>query len=442
MSVGKKSIGYIALAAAVAAVIIAISVVLPFGHIAQPPQTQSVVAIQLTDPPQVPAGTQWLNLSYSSITVLYSTPSTSSSASGQSSISETTFTPSAGSATVDLMALENVSQTVATADVPSGATVYSVPFVVSSAKIDVNGQVSQVSLASGSNLQVTIAHPEPVQSGSSILLELNPVIVNATNGYTLIPSAVGIMSSCGSSDSCEIGAKTHVTNNEEGELNSARGSLSANITSFSVSGETTTFSVQVNNTGNTPVMLVAIGLHGSFTVAGAGCPSGSGEGDASQQGMGDGGHCEHPSEVVFVPAVVESSSSSTSITASPLTSAAGSSSSTSSSSSSTSGTGASGCITAQLRLVYGGEQGDNAENNVEGGGLNITPGQCYVLTFSGIISTGASGHVLIPNTSSGQSFEVHVIASAGAELQLGCSISNSLLMCPLSTSSLSIGLDN
>ncbi len=442
MSVGKKSIGYIALAAAVAAVVIAISVALPLGHIAQPPQTQSAVAIQLTDPPQVPAGTQWLNLSYTSITVLYSTSSTSSSSSGQSSVSQTTFTPAAGSATVDLMALENVSQTVGTADVPTGATIYSVTFAVSSAEIDINGQVSQVSLASGTNLLITIAHPEPVQSGSAVLLELNPVIVNTSNGYTLIPSAVGIISSCGSGDSCNIGVRTRITSNQEGELEGAKGSLSANITSFSVSGETTTFSVQVNNTGNTPVVLVAIGLHGSFTVAGAGCPSGNGEGESSQQGMGDGGQCEHPDEVVFVPAVVESSSGSTSITASAMTSAAGSSSSTSSSSSSTSGTRASGCVTAQLRLVYGGEQGDNAENNGEGGGLNITPGQCYVLTFSGIISTGASGHVLIPNTSSGQSFEVHVIASAGAELQLGCSISNSLLMCPLSASSLSIGLDN
>ena len=136
---------------------------------------QSVLLVQLTDPPVVPAGTTVLNLTYSAIILLVSEPTltteTSTSTVTQGTSTTTTkslitqtqngvvttqsvkITPSGGSASVNLLKLQNVSETLASAALPNGSTIYSVTFVVSSIAITKNNTVYTESLATGGRSQ-------------------------------------------------------------------------------------------------------------------------------------------------------------------------------------------------------------------------------------------------------------------------------------------------
>lgn len=143
------------------------------------------VAVQITDPPNVPAGTQQLIVSYSSVQVhvLGSTQSGWVSASGSGSL--------------NLLALTNVSQTIANAEVRENATVNLVRFNVTSAKIVINGATYNVSTP---NSQVTVAvtGSEKINSSSAVLIDFYPTVTGHANVYILVPAARAIVVSSNS----------------------------------------------------------------------------------------------------------------------------------------------------------------------------------------------------------------------------------------------------
>ncbi|MDG6914021.1 MAG: DUF4382 domain-containing protein [Nitrososphaerota archaeon] len=425
MSVGKQALKYTAAAVAVAAIIIVGSTTylgVGLGTTATSSTTgaqgatAAQLAIQLTDPPIVPRGTTSLNLTYTSIALLAGEPASN----GQQTTTTVSLTPKGGSATVDLLSLQNISQTIALTPLPNGSTIYSFTLSVTSINIDVNGTISPVTLATGgSSLTVTLARPAPLDGNSIALLQLNPVIVSTPTGYQMIPSAVGIVrgASPANDNEDQIGYRQHLNSQEQDQLQRAEGNLSATLTALSVSGNTTTISIQVNNTGSIPVVLNAIGVHGNLTAAGLTCTqnngnsnsqssdgSGSGSTTSTAQGSNsndnaksgrhgqdshqrDGCEAESMNEIVFVP--VNSTVSGT------------------------------GCVALKMQLVTG----DSGENGPHG--LTLSSGQCVTLTFTGEISTGRigsgnSGFVLVPSTVSGQVYIIHVIASQGANAQLSC----------------------
>jgi hypothetical protein len=100
-------------------------------------------------------------------------------------------------------------------------------------------------------------------------------------------------------------------------------------------------------------------------------------------------------EVVFVPVAPTTSTTISNTTTTATTSAA--------------------CTSAQMKLVNGDSEG---EGNDRGFALNA--GQCINLTFTGTITFGESANVLVPSTAAGQSYDVHIIASSGANLELSC----------------------
>jgi hypothetical protein len=55
-------------------------------------------------------------------------------------------------------------------------------------------------------------------------------------------------------------------------------------------------------------------------------------------------------------------------------------------------------------------------------GLTLKAGQCVVLTFTGKLSFGNSNFVLIPSTSSGQVYVLHIVGSIGANQLVGCTL--------------------
>lgn len=404
-SVGKKTVGYVASAVILSALIIIASTLylgLPVltstsaiptssTSIAGP---QSLLVVQLTDPPQVPLGTKSLNLTDSSIVLVVGEPS----GNGKVNPTSVTVTPTSGSATLNLLRLQNVSQTIASANLLNGSIIYSVTFTVSSISIDVNGTVSPVTLATGGNtFSVTIAQPTSLQGENVALLQLNPIVVGTPSGYQLIPSAVGVIKHSEGQGQEQIGFQHTLSRNDTGQLQNARGNLTANLLTLSVTGNITSVTVQVKNTGGAAVTLNAIGLQGNFTTTDSGCST-----STTARGQGaDHRRCEmpeHMNEVVFVPVVpTASTTTSSQSTSSTATSAA--------------------CTSGQMSLVNGG--GGNQDHDR---GFVLQAGQCVNFAFSGEITFGESGNVLTPSTANGETYEVHVIGSEGANLQLACTL--------------------
>jgi hypothetical protein len=393
-SVGKKTAGYVVSAAILSALIIVASTLylglpvltstsaVPTGSTYSIAGPQSLLVVQLTDPPQVPLGTRSLNLTDSSIALVVGEPS----GSGKVNPTTVTVTPASGTATLNLLRLQNVSQTIATTNLPNGSTIYSVTFTVSSISINVNGTVSPVTLATGGNaFSVTIAQPTSLQGENVALLQLNPIVVGTPSGYQLIPSAVGVIKHFEGQGQEQVGFQHTLSHNDTGELQNAKGNLTANLLTLSVSGNTTSVTVQVKNAGSAAVTLNAIGLQGNFTTTGSVCPVSKGQGFEHHG-------CEMPermNEVVFVPVVPTASSTATSTT----------------------------CASGQMNLISG-----DGENQGHDRGYVLQAGQCVNFAFTGKITFGESGNVLVPSAANGQTYEVHVIGSEGANLQLTCTL--------------------
>jgi hypothetical protein len=402
MSVRKETIIYAAAALVVSGVIIAASLLslgiqLPLATTSSGAEggPTAVLAIRLTDPPQVPHLTSSLNLTYTSLDLLAGEPGSN----GQITTKTATVTPSGGSATVDLLKLQNESETIALANLPNDSILYSVTFNVSSIHIDVNNTVSVVSLAtSGTSFEVTIAQPSPCRTGDFALLQLNPVVVNTPTGYQLIPSAVGVMGHEVNQGEDMIWSRHQISTGDNNRLAGVHGNVTASLVSLSVSGNVTSLKVLVNNSAGFSIDINALGLHGNFTVLGNICqtpgwsrPGGMGGGDMNSQGNHNGpqSHCEvpvHMSEVVFVP--VESTLTS------PTTSTK--------------------CYTGTMSLVNG-FGGDRTK-------VTLAPGQCLELTFVGVLSLGEAPFILIPSTGTGQTYVLTVIGSNGAHQMIQCSL--------------------
>ena len=391
-----------------------------------PVSGQSVLLVQLTDPPVVPSGTTVLNLTYSAIILLVSVPtfttetSTSTVTEGTSTSTTTTeitqtqsgvvttqsvkITPKNGSASVNLLKLQNVSETLASAALPNGSMIYSVTFQVSSITITINNTIYTVSLATGgSSLLVTLAQPSTIQGTNAMLVDLTPTVVNTTSGYQMIPSAVGIIRPEAdiTGQEQQVGHENNLTNQDQQYLQRAMGQVSASLVSMSVSRNTTTISVEVNNTGNSTIGLTAIGIHGNFTAQTAACTISTTNGQ-NNKGFDPQFGCYDiygMSDFVFFP-------------------------------NSTVTTPSSGCATGTMQLLNMAAAVDqNQQDGLHAGNhLVITAGECVILTFSSTITVG-HGTVLLPSTLAGQQYTVQVIATNSAETMLSCTLPASATSC-------------
>jgi len=283
--------------------------------------------------------------------------------------------------------------------------------------------VSSASLATGGNsFSVTISQPSALLGENVALLQLNPIVVGTPTGYQLIPSSVGVIKHSQGQGEEQLGWQHQLTPSDNGELQNARGNLTATLTALSVSGNTTSVTVQVRNTGGAAVELNAIGLHGNFTTAANQCSTTMVFGAPGHKSQGHGGNnkqdnnhgmCElpgHMNEVVFVPV-------------SPTTSST-TSKSTSTSTTTTTSTASAACSSGQLKLVngVGGTEGTNK-------GFTLQAGQCVSFTFTGVITFGESANVILPSTAAGQTYDVNVIASNGANIDLACTLPLSATSC-------------
>jgi len=377
--------------------------------------TNSLLVVQLTDPPSVPEGTIWLNVTYSSLSLLVGEPTGSA---GQLNPQTLTVTPSEGSATLDLLGLQNIAETIASASVPDGSALYSVTFTVTSISIDVDGTVSPVSLATdGNTFTVTMGNVPTLHGTNLALLQLNPVVVNDPDGYTLVPSSVGVLRQSEGQGESNVGWKHGLSNDDDDSLNYAKGALSANLVSLTTSGTTTSLTVEVANTGSVAVNLEAIGMTGQFGASG-GCQSSSSTTSttststetatgwnqpwANQEGNWQNFACfmaSHWNILAFVPVIPTAASATTSSTSTTT------------------------CGTGQLSLL-------SRDFDGRFGGLSLSPGQCVDLTYTGTITFGDTGITIVPTTTAGAVYHVSVLATNGANLGLTCTLGTTISCTP------------
>ncbi len=291
----------------IAAIVVISSIIVgPLGNIFPSTSIGTVaLLVQLTDPPNVPVGTQWLNLTYSNLELYVVKEGTS-----------TGWTATGSSGTVNLQSLINISKTIGIIQIPNGSSVDQIRFDIASVQINVNGTVYSVDTPN-SALIVPITGGNKLESLSSTLLQLSPTVTEtvATAGtaptFLLVPSATAVIreGSQVSQDQAKVGAETQLTSNDRAELEGARGNVSVVSTTLSVSGNKTSFSITIKNSGNVSVALEAVSLHGGFNVSSTSTSCQTSQSTSTTMGSEDSStdsnpcassEVEYPNELVFL----------------------------------------------------------------------------------------------------------------------------------------------
>ncbi|MGC8651983.1 MAG: DUF4382 domain-containing protein [Candidatus Micrarchaeia archaeon] len=224
-----------------------------------PPASLGTLTFQLTDPPEVPNGTQALVISYASLSAHYIAKNgTSSWASAQ------------GSGSVNLLSVVDVSQVIGKASIPLNATVDMVRFNITGATITISNVTYNVTVPS-QQLTVHVANANRVNGTNSALIDLTPVVaaIYTSNStiFVLVPSVRAIViGSSKASSSARVGATVAINATEKHELELSRPSISVSSGSLSQIGNTTSLSVTVVNNANTSVSIKHIAVFGNYTV--------------------------------------------------------------------------------------------------------------------------------------------------------------------------------
>jgi len=221
--------------------------------------------VMLTDPPTVPAGTTWLNLTYTQIS-LHAVFSNGTSK----------WVPINVSGMVDLFSLVNMSKTVASTTLPKDTTVDRIQFTISTVQAKVNQSVYNVTALSN-ELIASIANSQKLNQTQGVLFDFQPTLVqiqatNSTGGsvnyFVLVPSSTATVVSNISSDHLKVGTIVQIGENDHVKLISVKQEVTKKIVvtsaSLTVKGNVTNFSVTLANEGNMNATLSGLTLTGVF----------------------------------------------------------------------------------------------------------------------------------------------------------------------------------
>ncbi|MCL4375820.1 helix-turn-helix domain-containing protein [Candidatus Marsarchaeota archaeon] len=137
------------------------------------------IPISITDPPQVPVGTQALYVNYSALNLLLNTTN------GPAWVNVNS------SGRLNLMSIINTSQIIGEIGIKPDSSVYAAKFIITSASMEINNVTYNVELTSG-NLIANVENSGRLNSSSGLLLDLYPIVVptetqNATK-FIMLPS--------------------------------------------------------------------------------------------------------------------------------------------------------------------------------------------------------------------------------------------------------------
>jgi len=221
--------------------------------------------VMLTDPPTVPAGTTWLNLTYTQVSLHVVYPNGTS-----------IWVPINVSGTVDLFSLVNMSKTVASTTLPLNTTVDRIQFTISTVQAKVNQVVYNVTALSN-ELIASITNSQKLNQTQGVLFDFLPTLVqiqatNSTGGsvsyFVLVPSSTATIVSSISSDHMKVGTIVKIGEKDNVKLISVKQEVAKKIevtsSSLTVKGNVTNFSVTLANEGNMDATISGLTLNGVF----------------------------------------------------------------------------------------------------------------------------------------------------------------------------------
>ena len=226
---------------------------------------KSTFTVMLTDPPNVPAGTTVLNLTYSDISlhVAY-TDGTAAWISVQ------------GSGTINSFSLVNMSQTLASTTIPTGSAVDKIQFTIVNVDAVINGTTYNVTTLSNT-LVLSVANSKVNQTLSGVLVDFNPTLLQIqsvdTNGnpvdyYVLMPSATATVVNSIDQAQVKVGTIVGIGEHDRARLTNVVADFSQNISiesaSLATNGNSTNLSVTLKNNGDVTLRIFGLMLQGQF----------------------------------------------------------------------------------------------------------------------------------------------------------------------------------
>ncbi len=253
----KSKLPYLAAAMVAAVFVIGAAALLASQPNAAAAQAAAIVPIRLTDPPTVPAGTNALLISYSSLQV---------HTKGQSNA--TGWISASGNGSVDLMSLINESEVIGSVKIGANTLVDMIRFNVTSARIVINGTAYNVTVPSGM-VTAHIGGAGRVNSSANLLLDLSPSVVtiytNTSTIFVLVPSVRAVVVP-GNGSSASIGARVPLNVNERANIGEGSPNITVSSAGLAQIGNMTRFSITVRNNGNGSVQLDHIFVYGNESI--------------------------------------------------------------------------------------------------------------------------------------------------------------------------------
>ena len=242
----------------VIAVIVAAVLVLTQQQTVTAAPRKQLVALQLTDPPQVPTGTQALLVTYSSAR-LHEINSNGTSA----------WVTSSASGSLNLTSLINVTQTIANLQVDANAIINQAQFNITSASIVVNGTAYPVILASRT-ITANVSGSASVNSTAGILVDFTPTVVTIytsnTTVFVMVPSAKAVFVGNVLQTSLKVGARADLGVGDRSHLMNVTPEIAITSANLTTSNNVTYLSVTVLDNSNLSVDLQHVMLFGNQSV--------------------------------------------------------------------------------------------------------------------------------------------------------------------------------
>jgi DNA-binding transcriptional ArsR family regulator len=217
------------------------------------------IPIRITDPPEVPAGTQALYINYSSLEAEIG--------SGRNLAWVTVNS----SGRLDLMNLINYTQLIGELDIAPGSTISRITFNITSASIMIDNVTYAVHLLD-QQVIANVENGDALNSSSGVLLDLSPIVTaeyaqNSTT-FTMLPflRAVVAHSSNGQESPANGGFQAHYPLMPYYRSMFSGADLKLIVTNVTLlsEGNETVFNITISNTGNSSIGIEGVVLYANM----------------------------------------------------------------------------------------------------------------------------------------------------------------------------------
>ncbi len=214
--------------------------------------------VMITDPAQVASGTTALVFTYSNVQV------------NDTTISGSTWVNANGSGSVNLIAIQNMTQVIGYASVPANSTISAFRLNITSVMITVNGTTYQVPVSSNM-VTIPVSGSQKVVAGSGVLLDYTPTVSPAfSNNATVfvrVPAAkAAIVSGINSTLAADIGATVPISAGALAVIAAVTPTVNITSASLSAQGNSTLLTLVVKNNGNQSTVINTVNVFGAQRV--------------------------------------------------------------------------------------------------------------------------------------------------------------------------------